>query len=37
MKKKFERGNPWLFSYLSLAMFCCVVISAVFLYINLEN
>ena len=37
MKKKFERGNPWLFSYLSLAMFCCVIISAVFLYINLEN
>lgn len=29
--------NPWLMSYLCLAMLCCVVVSAVFLWINLES
>jgi len=37
MKKKFNIGNPWLLSYLSLSIFCSIVISIVFLYINLDN
>jgi len=37
MKKKINIGNPWLLSYLSLSIFCSIVISIVFLYINLDN
>lgn len=37
MKRKKGSFNPYLSSYLCLAMFCCIVISVLFLYISLEN
>lgn len=36
-KSKRNLWNPYLVSYLSLAIFCCMVLSIVFSYINLEN
>lgn len=35
--KKFKYMNPWLPSYLSLAMLCCIIVSAIFLFINLQS
>lgn len=35
--KKLRTWNPYLASYLSFAMLCCIVLSTVFLYLNLKN
>lgn len=37
MKKSTRIWNPYLTSYLTLAMLCCIALSILFLYINLEN
>ena len=37
MFKKAFKNNPYIFSYLSLALLCCIGLSILFLYINIEN
>lgn len=37
MKKRNKSGNPFFISYLGLAMLCCILLSVLFLSINLEN
>lgn len=36
-KEKLRYMNPWLASYLCLAMFCCIMVSAIFLFFNLQS
>ena len=36
-KKNIHNLNPYITSYLSLALLCCIILSVLFLYINLEN
>lgn len=37
MKKHRQKGNPYFISYLGLAMLSCIILSVLFLSINLEN
>lgn len=37
MFKKGLKNNPYILSYLSLALLCCIGLSILFLYINIEN
>lgn len=37
MFKKVLKNNPYIFSYLSFALLCCIGLSILFLYINIEN
>lgn len=37
MSKISLKNNPYIFSYLSLALLCCIGLSILFLYINIQN
>lgn len=37
MRKKKLKNNPYIFSYLTFALLCCIGFSIVFLYTNIEN